>query len=208
VSSTVRCGLVLAAATAACSNAPTTPGGVAGLEVHIPFPAVVDFGDTITLRAKAIDGIADSGTASVQAQSGPYITDLIPFTVRPSADTLAIVPPDTFRVALADSESAPLVATVLSNNPPGGLSGRNLIYTVVFPVFSDPSARTVQLPGGVLADTIATGFDGGPVSPVTLRRVPGVATPDNALVEISTFRPSGKAVPGSGQRFTVRFDNP
>ena len=232
-----RVAAVLAVA-AACSSAPSGPGGVAGLELLIPFPAVVDQNDTITLRGLGLksdgdtvaavivwwtpddtvialnsmtgqlSGLATSGTGRVQGQSGPYVSDLIPFTVRPSADTIAFPGSDTLRVLLTDTASAPLVAQVLSFNPPGGAAGRLLIYTVVLPVFTDPTARTVQLPGGVLADTITTQLDGGSLLAITLRRVPGVPSPDSAMVEVASFRPSGTPVPGTGHRFTVRFDNP
>jgi protein involved in polysaccharide export with SLBB domain len=43
------------------------------------------------------------------------------------------------------------------------------------------------------------------VVPVTLRRTNGIAQPDSVIVEVFAFRPSQATVPGSGQRFIVRF---
>jgi hypothetical protein len=77
-----------------------------------------------------------------------------------------------------------------------------VIYTVTSP--PDVGLHTVELPGGVLADTVLTGTDGA-VSSVTLIRVNGTTQPDTAIVEVRAVRASGAAVPGSGQRFIVLF---
>jgi hypothetical protein len=53
----------------------------------------------------------------------------------------------------------------------------------------------------VLVDTIST--DGSQGLP--LNRVPGIASPDTAFVQVRSYRASGADVPGSGQRFLVIF---
>jgi hypothetical protein len=63
----------------------------------------------------------------------------------------------------------------------------------------------VELPGGVLTLDAVTGLDGSPSSPVTLNRVTGVTSPDSAIVTVGALTASGATVPGSGQRFIVRF---
>ena len=63
----------------------------------------------------------------------------------------------------------------------------------------------MQFPNAALADTVLTGVDGAPVAPVTLDRASGSTAPVTATVEVTALRPSGAAVPGSGQTFTVTF---
>jgi hypothetical protein len=89
--------------------------------------------------------------------------------------------------------------------PDAQMGGHPIIFTVTSPVFADPAARTVQFPNGALADTVLTGVDGAPVAPVALDRVTGTTAPATATVEVTALRPSGAAVPGSGQTFTVTF---
>jgi hypothetical protein len=95
-----------------------------------------------------------------------------------------------------------MVAYLQSHNPTAVLPDRPVVYAVTSP--PDVGPRTVELPGGVLVDTVNTGTDGA-VSTVTLNRVSSIAQPDTAIVEVRAFRTRGAPVPGSGQRFIVIF---
>lgn len=220
------------AAVAGCSNL-TEAGGIAGLEVRVPRPPVVEVGQTIQLSARALDRQGDSvgaaitwltpdttviltstglltgrtggTTARVQAQVDSLVSDFVTFTVNPRPDTLKIVGDSIFVVAAGVVSSAPLVASLQSLVPPMALSGDVITYSIVAPVFADPSQRTVELPGGVLTLDAVTGLDGSPLSPVTVNRVTGVTSPDSAIVTVRALTASGATVPGSGQRFIVRF---
>lgn len=159
-----------------------------------------------------VTGRTGSGSGRVQVvYEGTRRTihsDFITFSLQPRADTLIRVSPDTQTVLLAATASQPLVARLESFDPPGPLAGRRIIFTVVEPAFADPALRTVELPGGRLGDTLSTSATGSPATSPTLNRVPGVVAPDSAIVEISAFQATGSAVPGTGQRFIVRFQNP
>ena len=152
------------------------------------------------------------GTARVQARSGSLISDFVILTVVPRADSLVLVPPDSARLLAADTASAPLVAELDSINlvgpTLGPLAGRRLVYELV-PIPADTGVATLN--GGV--DTLATttGATGRPTAPVYVRKVPGKAHPDSVYVEVRSYRPSSGPtapvlIPGSGQRFIVRFD--
>lgn len=230
----MRCWYVAAvlAAVPGCSNL-TEESGVAGLEVRVPRPAVVEVGQTIQLSARALDRQGDSvgaaitwltpdttvaltptglltgrtggTTARVQAQVDSIVSDFVTFTVNPRPDTLKIVGDSVFVVAPGVTASAPLVASLQSFSPAIALPNDVITYTVASPVFADPAQRTVQLPGGLLTLGAITGFDGSPVSPVTVSRVTGTTSPDSAIVTVSAQTAGGAVVPGSGQRFIVRF---
>ncbi len=215
-----------------CSNL-TETGGIAGLELRIPRPAVVEVDQTITLHAKALDARGDSipahilwltpdasvtltpdgqltgktggASARVQAQAGSVVSDFVQFTVNYKADTLQLVGDSVLTVLTGTDVSAPLLASVRTINPPQGLSDRPLVYTITAPTFTSPAARTVELSGGVLALTAITGADGTPASSVTVNRVIGRPAPDSAIVVVSAATATGAAVPGSGQRFIIRF---
>jgi len=217
-------------ATAGCSNLPEE-NGVAQLEVIHPGP--VEVGQTITLRARALDARGDSvaatitwttpdttviltpdgqltgrtggTTARVQAQAGSLASDFVTVTVIPRPDTLVIAGDSVLAVAAGVTASAPLLASLRSFQPAGPLAGRTITYTVTAPVFGDPSQRTVELTGGGLTLAAVTGADGTPSPPVTLDRVAGQTAPDSAIVTVAATTATGAAVPGSGQRFIVRF---
>jgi hypothetical protein len=88
-----------------------------------------------------------------------------------------------------------------------GLAGRAVIFEITRPVFGDPAARTVELTGtGALADTVASGGDGLPQTPVTLSRIEGLTAPDTVEVSVRAHHRSGALVAGSGQRFVVVFE--
>lgn len=230
----MRCWYVAAvlAAVPGCSNL-TEEGGVAGLEIRVPRPPAVEVGQTIQLSARALDRQGDSvgaaitwltpdttvtltltglltgrtggTTARVQAQVNSIVSDFVTFTVKPRPDTLKIVGDSIFVVASGVTTSAPLVASLQSFAPAIALPNDVITYTVVSPVFADPTQRTVQLPGGLLTLGAVTGLDGSPASPVTVSRVTGTTSPDSAIVTVSAQTATGAAVPGSGQRFIVRF---
>jgi hypothetical protein len=83
-----------------------------------------------------------------------------------------------------------------------GIANTRILYEVV-----DSAAANglVRFQGGGLSLRAGTGLTGAPAVPVTLRRVPGQAQPASVSVRVSATRPSGTAVPGSGQTFTVNF---
>jgi len=218
-------------ALAGCSNL-TEEGGVAGLEIRVPRPATVEVGQTIQLGARALDRQGDSvaaavtwltpdttvtltpdghltgrtsGSARVQAEVGTLVSDFVTFTVNPRPDTLALAGDSILTVASGVGISAPLFASIRSFAPAEPLSGEVITYTVTAPVFPDATQRTVELPGGVLSLAAITGADGTPATPVTLKRVTGQSSPDSAIVTVSAVTAAGATVPGSGQRFIVRF---
>jgi len=206
-----------------CSNL-TDPSGIVGLELRIPRPAVVEVDQTITLHAVALDAHGDStpaqitwltpdnsitltadgkltgktggASARVQAKAGALVSDFVQFTVAYKADTLQIV---------GDSVLTVLANTDASINPPQGLSGRPLAYTITAPTFTGSAARTVELTGGALSLAATTGADGTPATPVAVSRVTGRTAPDSAIVTVSAATATGAVIPGSGQRFIVRF---
>ena len=229
----MRCCRLLMAfgALAGCSNL-TEEGGVAGLEIRVPRPATVEVGQTIQLSARALDRQGDSvaaavtwltpdttvtltpdghltgrtsGSARVQAEVGTLVSDFVTFTVNPRPDTLALAGDSILTVASGVGISAPLFASIRSFAPAEPLSGEVITYTVTAPVFPDATQRTVELPGGVLSLAAITGADGTPATPVTLNRVTGQSSPDSAIVTVSAVTAAGATVPGSGQRFIVRF---
>jgi hypothetical protein len=230
----VRCRYFLAAfaAVAGCSNL-TEENGVAGLELRVPRPPVVEVGQTIQLSARALDLQGDSvaativwitpdttviltptgqmtgrtggTTARVQAHVGSIVSDFVTFTVNPAPDTLKLVGDSVLTVAPGVTASAPLLASLQSFVPAQALEGDVITFRIVEPVFADPTLRTVELPGGVLTLDATTGLDGTPTPSVTVNRVTGRASPDSAIVTASALTAAGATVPGSGQRFIVRF---
>jgi hypothetical protein len=163
--------------------------------------------DALTGR---VAGKAGATIARVQASTGSLLSPLNVISVLARADTLILVSPDTMTVDLLIGPSTPaLEARLESYVPAGPVSGRDLIYEIVDPVFAVPGDRTVELTGGLLIDTLTTGSGGTPASPVALSVVGGTTAPDSAIVEVRAFRYRGtEAVPGSGQRIRVRFINP
>ena len=163
--------------------------------------------DSVTGR---VTGLVAGTTGRVQVTDGSLTSDLITLTVVARADTVE-VPEDTVVVTSAAITSPPLAARVAARDaaaPTGyiGVSGRAMIFEIVEPVFGDPAARTVEITGDGVVDTVVTGADGFPSVPMTLSRITGITAPQHALVEVRVFRRSGALVPGSGQRFVVRFD--
>jgi len=232
----IRAMGLAALALAACSDLSSSDDTVVALQVTSPPGAVVEVGDTVTYSAVALNRNGDAiaatirwstpdtatiavdslsgvvlgrkpGPGRVQATSDGLVSPLNILTVFASADTLILVPPDTLTLdTLTATTTAPLVARLESFNPVGPTSGRVIIYEVVAPVFATPADRTVQFASGGLADTATTGANGEPTIPVALARIPGIAPPDSAIVEIRATRyKNNQPVPGSGQRWIIRF---
>lgn len=147
--------------------------------------------------------------ARVQASSEGLVSSLNIINVIASADTLILVAPDTVRVDLLPATSSPsLVARLESFNPVGPVPGRSIIYEVIEPVFATPADATVAFGNGAVADTAVTGSTGEPLTAIALSRVTGKVSPDSAIVTIRATRHQGtEPVPGSGQRWIVRFTN-
>jgi hypothetical protein len=212
-----------------CSNLTEGSGGVVGLQIVTPQSRTIEVGQTIGLTAVALDkdgnpvdaavtwqapdttltvdgtGVITGvfpGTGHVQAFAGSLPSPLETFTVQAAADTLVIVGDTVFTVPPGVSNTSPLVVQLRTFSPDAALPSRPVIYTVTSP--PDVGPHTVELPGGVLADTVSTGTDGA-VSSVTLIRVNGTTQPDTAIVEVRAVRASGAAVPGSGRHFIVLF---
>lgn len=205
------------------------------LEVRVPAAPTVEVADTLQLAARALDKNGDSipatidwrtadpavtvipgtgqvigqavGTARVQAVSGSLASDPITVTVVARPDSVVLVGPDTQTVPAGQITSAPLVAKLITNQPPtpGPVANQHLIYSIILPAFADPATRTVQLSNVALVDTVTTDVNGTPSTPVTVGRVAGTTSPDSAVVEVRAVRRRGAQVPGSGQRFVVRF---
>lgn len=162
------------------------------------------------------------GLGRIQAKSGTLISNTVNLTVLPRPDTLVIVGEDTLRVLFGLGGSPALTTRLDSFQQSDTIpaNGAQIIYEVVEPVFTDPTQRSVEFTGQVLIDTVTTGPDGTPLISVFLNRVVGVTSPDSAIVVItglrsrhatqvddSTIVVTADTVPGSGQRFIIRFDN-
>ncbi|HJR17583.1 MAG TPA: Ig-like domain-containing protein [Gemmatimonadales bacterium] len=209
-----------------CSELTEGTGGVVELEVQVPAVPTVEVGEALQLSARALDrdgnaiavpitwrssdpllavddaglvtGVAP-GSAEVQAFAGSLASQRIPLTVIARADTLVLAGDSVVIVAPEATASAPLVVQLLSFSQPDPLAARPVVYTLTSP--PDVGPHSVEFPGGVLVDTIST--DGSQGLP--LNRVPGIASPDTAFVQVRSYRASGADVPGSGQRFLVIF---
>lgn len=218
--------LLAVLAAAACSSLGNSGAPIA-IEVFTPNPAVVEIGDTITLRARVLDQAGDSvgatirwrtpdttvsvdstngrltglvtGLGRVQAIAGSLVGPVVQFTVRDRADTVIVTAAvESLLVLTTDTASAPLSPTV-ADSLGGGSSGHYLTLTIITP--SPPGAR---LSGDVVADTTTTGGDGHPASLVRVRKV-GVVSGDSVIVQVLAKRFGGSTIPGSGQKIRVFF---
>lgn len=233
-----RGAIVLAAiAVASCAALTETDGGVGSLTILVPAPAEIEVDQTVQLRAAAQSGSGDTldvpvvwlgldstlavdstagritgrftGSGRVVARAADFYSNVVTFTVLARADTVIRVSADTQTVAAADSLSKDLVVRVEGGTPSAPLNGRRIIYDIVSPLFADTSARTVEFQSGGLQATPTTTTTGSPVQSPKLRRIAGRPAPDSAVVAVNVYRPAGgAAVPGSGQRFVVRFATP
>ena len=163
-----------------------------------------------------------TGLGRVQAKNGTLLSNIVNLTVLPRPDTLVIVGEDTVRVLVGQGGTSALVTRLDSYQQTDTVpaNGGQIVYEVVEPVFTDPTQRSVEFTGQVLIDTVTTGSDGMPLIPVFLNRVAGMISPDSAIVAMTGLRfrhatqvddspivVTADTVPGSGQRFIVRFDN-
>jgi hypothetical protein len=213
-----------------CSGLTEGAGGVVELRIATPASSTIEIGQSLPLTVQPLDkdgnpvstpvtwqapdptltvdantGVitgVSAGSGRVQATAGSLSSALLTFSVVAAADTLVIPGDSVFIVPAGVSNTAPLVVQLRTFSPDAGLPSRPVIYTVTSP--PDLGPHTVELPGGVLADTVLTGTDGA-VSGVTLIRVNGTTQPDTAIVEVRAVRASGAAVPGSGRHFIVLF---
>ena len=129
-----------AAFAAACSDI-GGPGVPVGIEALVPVPAVIQLGDTIRLRARAVDQNGDSvdavihwrtadttvaldsttglvsgrftGSAKLQPLAGTLVGPMVTFSVTRRADTVVVdAAAESLFVAIADSASAQLLPLV------------------------------------------------------------------------------------------------
>jgi hypothetical protein len=158
-------------------------------------------GDT-TVTVDSITGWVTGalpGNGRVQAFSGTLVSDAVSFTVLVRPDTLIIVGPADDTIPAGNTTSDPLVVRIETTQPPGPAAGIPVIYTLV------PFGATlpaVQFANGAAADTATTGADG--TASITVGLV-GTPASDSVAVTAQAARSNGTPVPGSGQRFIVRF---
>ena len=218
-----------------CSSLDELGDGVIALEILPPNPPIIEFGDTATFVARALDANGDSVAADIrwvtpdttltivdtaagrvvgrypavsgrlQAQYGTLQSGFTTLTVEARADTIVVPGPVEDTVEVDATASVPFDARLESFAPAGPLAGRSLIYEIVQPVFADTASRTVELSGGGLVDTVQTGAEGTPTTPVAVVRRTGFTAPPSVTVQVRGVQRRGTPVPGSGQAFTVVF---
>jgi hypothetical protein len=213
-----------------CSGLDEGEGGVVSLQVEVPTPATVEVGDALQLKATALDAdgkpvdaaitwrAADKtvtvtptglvtgvsvGTGRVQARNGSLGSNLVTITVIARADTLLLVGDSVQTVAVDATSSADLVTELRTFSPDAPVASRPVIYTITSP--APGTSPSVTLTGGAQTDTVSTGAD-GTVTGMKLLRVAGRPAIDSAIVTVRAERTRGAPVPGSGQRFIIRFE--
>jgi hypothetical protein len=213
-----------------CSGLDEGDGGVVALQVEVPVPPDVEVGDTLQLHATALDANGDpvdvaiswqaadptvsvnatglvtgvsAGTGRVQAREGSLGSNVVTLTVIARADTLLLLG-DSIRTVPAEAgASGDLVTELRTFAPDTTVASRPVIYAITFPVAG--TAPGVTLSGGAQTDTVNTGAD-GTVTGMQLVRVASQPPVDSAVVTVRAERTRGAAVPGSGQRFVIRFE--
>ena len=159
--------------------------------------------------AGVVTGLVGPATGRVQAQTGTLASNFVTVTIQARPDTLVLEGPDTLRITTGTVTSPPLTTRLdtYSSGATAALAGGTIIYEIIEPTFPTLADRTVELPGGIVLDTVTTGSAGMPSPEVTLSRVTGMTQPDSAIVEVRAFQARGSVpVPGSGQRFIVRIE--
>jgi hypothetical protein len=212
-----------------CSNLDEGEAGIVALELQTPTVTDLETGETTQLTAIAlnregetvevpitwrtpdttviVDGTGlvtavSPGPGRVQASAGTLTSALVGFTVLAPADTLILVGDSVVSVPALPGTTGPLVVRLESFNPPGVLGSRPVVYEITGPT---EALTSVVLPGAVVIDTLLTAAD-GTVSTVTLSLVTEAVAPESVVVEVRASRTRGAVVPGSGQRFIVRYE--
>jgi len=223
--------LLSLAAVFGCSNLDEGEAGIVALELQTPEVLDLEIGEATQLTAVAlnrdgeevdvaitwltpdttvlVDGTGlvtgvSAGPGRVQARAGPLTSELVSFNVLAPADTLVIVGDSIVTVPAVPGSTNPLVVRLdtLPLGPPAALSNRPVVYEITGPV---EALTSVVLPGGVIIDTLPTGSD-GTVSGAALSLVTGAVAPESTIVQVRASRTRGAVVPGSGQRFIVRYE--
>jgi len=213
--------LVVLGLAAACSGITETPGGVGSILLFTAYPAEVEVGQTIKLRALALSGSGDSlatvpiywrrldTTIAVDSVQG-LLTGLIggtkgrviaraidlysktdTFTVLARVDTVIRVAPDTQTVAASGTSSGELTVRLEGGTPLAPAGGRRVVYAVILPVFASADDRSVEFSNSALQITATTGTSGTPSPGVKLQLVSGRSPPDSAVVSVTVPRPGG-----------------
>ena len=78
-----------------------------------------------------------------------------------------------------------------------------MVYAITSPDPLVTPASVLLSTNHQIADTVATGSDGAAVT--SLELVAGTTPPDSVVVSVSAAHIRGAVVPGSGQRFILRF---
>jgi hypothetical protein len=218
---------LVGAAFLGCSGLDEGEAGVVALEVRRPSSDSLEVAETVQLSALPLNKDGDSvaatviwrtpdttasvdslsglvtgiapGTARFQASVGSLTSDLISLIVLTPADTLAIVGDSIFTL-IGDSVVTPPLMVSVQSFTTGALSDRPVIYEITTPT----PDTAVTLTGGVLSDTVRTGSD-GIVNTVSLSLNPAKIRPDSTIIQVRANRTHGAPIPGSGQRFIVRF---
>ena len=165
--------------------------------------------DSLTGRVTgdSLIGVLRTRSGRVQAVTGSIVSPFVLYSVILAEDTLAILGDDSTRVAPADTLSAALMARIRSFTPDSseGVAGRHITFEVDSVSPHADTANVRLSPGDKRLITITTGASGAPTDSVRIVLLQGTPRPDSAWVEIRATRPSGVPVPGSGQRFVVRY---
>jgi len=212
-----------------CSGLDEGNGGVVALEVEVPVPSTVEVSDTLQLHAIALDANGDPvdapitwqaadptvtvnttglvtgisvGSGRVQAREGSLGSNVVTLTVIARADTLLLLG-DSIRTVPATGTSGDLVTELRTFTPDAPVASRPVIYAITYPVGG--ATPGVTLSSGAQTDTVATGID-GTVTGLQLVHATDGPPVDSAVVTVSAERTRGAPVPGSGQRFVIRFE--
>jgi hypothetical protein len=202
---------------------------VIALEVVLPDSGMLEVGDTLMPRARALNGRGDSVDATIFWAS----LDTATVVVLDSATGATLgkqTPSGRIQARVANLRSSPVTITVqppldsiapdggirdtiaLTGAPPDSLSDSLRLRVFVTPataanlVYRLVRYETVVYPataGGVTLvprDTLRTGTSGVTAAQV---RVTGGPAPDSVLVSARVLRPDGSPVPGTPVRFVV-----
>lgn len=223
--------LLLSLAVAGCSGLTESQAGVVGIEVQVPGPDSLEVGESIQLGAKPLDKNGDSaavavtwvsidptasidpatgvlsglsvGTARIQAVVGSLGSSLINFAIVPRADTLSISGDSIFTASVSTTPLPDFTTVLWSFSPLGPVPTHGVIYAITSPDPLTTPPAVVLSTNSQVADTVPTSTDGAAVTSLAL--VAGATPPDSVVVTVSATRIRGAVVPGSGQRFILRF---